>query len=142
MAPLTCTQAGSRSISSTSRAVIGVSSPTSRPADTSTPFSLRFQNGILDLFDPSGAYSSRSIDIHDEPDKLARALVGYAAMGDNMMGLDTFVERNEGQITFIAEMRERLQFSTAHRFRGDDVYFDDLPANTNISSNASDDASA
>ncbi|KAG6024951.1 hypothetical protein E4U40_002921 [Claviceps sp. LM458 group G5] len=122
--------------------------PTSRPADTSTPFSLRFQNGILVLFDRSGIYGSRSFGIHDEPDKRARALVGYATIDDNMMGLDTFVERKDGQITLIAEMRERLQFSTAHRFRGDEVYFDDLPANTNTSSkrkssseHASDDAS-
>lgn len=31
-------------------------------------------------------------------------------------------------------MREGLQFSTAHRFRGEDVHFDDLPTNTNTSS--------
>lgn len=78
--------------------MIGVSSPASRPADTSTPFSLRFQNEILDLFDRSGTYKSRSFGIHDEPDKRARALVGYATMADNMMSLDTFVERKDGQL--------------------------------------------
>jgi hypothetical protein len=31
------------------------------------------------------------------------------------------------RITTIAEMREGLQFSTAHRFRGEVVHFDDLP---------------
>ena len=161
------------------------------------------------VFDRSGAYSSGPFDIHNEPDKLARALVGYATMDDNMMGLDTFVERQDGhgyvtlddvsgketrlrldkamvrqkaivcrgttcyetqdsyvakfswasdkrkleveqlklaeamgvegvarivahrRITTIAEMREGLQFSAAHRFRGEDVYFDDTPTNTN-----------
>lgn len=49
----------------------------------------------------------RLFDIHDEPDKFARAVVGYATMDDNMTGLDTFVERKDGQITSIAEMRCR-----------------------------------
>ncbi|KAK3331428.1 serine/threonine-protein kinase Sgk2 [Apodospora peruviana] len=164
------------------------------------------------VFDRSGAYSSGSFDIHDEPDKLARALIGYATMDDDLMGLDTFVEREDGhlyvtlddasgketrlrldkamirqkaivcrgttcyetqdghvakfswvsdkrkleveqlklaeamgvkgvarvvahrRITTIAEMREGLQFSAAHRFRGEDVRFDDPPTNTNTSS--------
>ncbi|KAI9147408.1 serine/threonine-protein kinase Sgk2 [Paramyrothecium foliicola] len=179
------------------------------------------------VFDRSGAYSSGTFDIHDEPDKFARALVGYTTMDDDVMGLDTFVERQDGhryvtlddasgketrlrldkamvrqraivcrgttcyetqnshvakfswasdkrkleveqlklaeamgvegvarvvahrRITTIAEMREGLRFSTAHRFRGEDVYFDDLPTNTNTSSkrkssseHTSDDASA
>lgn len=175
-------------------------------------FSLCASKMELWVFDRSGAYSSGSFDIQDEPDKLARALVGYSTMDDNMMGLDTFVERQDGhryvtlddasgketrlrldkamvrqkaivcrgttcyetqnshvakfswasdkrkleveqlklaeamgvegvarvvahrRITTIAEMREGLQFSTAHRFRGEDVHFDDLPTNTNTSS--------
>ncbi|KAL2889205.1 serine/threonine-protein kinase Sgk2 [Ceratocystis lukuohia] len=48
------------------------------------------------IFDRSGAYSSRTFDIHDEPDKFARALVGYATMDDATMGLDTFMERRDG----------------------------------------------
>ncbi|KAI9801986.1 MAG: hypothetical protein M1825_003042 [Sarcosagium campestre] len=48
------------------------------------------------VFDRSGAYSSGLFDIHDEPNKLARALVGYTTMDDQAMGLDTFVERQEG----------------------------------------------
>ncbi|KAL1894959.1 hypothetical protein Cpir12675_003453 [Ceratocystis pirilliformis] len=43
-----------------------------------------------------GAYSSGTFDIHDEPDKLARALVGYATMDDDTMGLDKFFERRDG----------------------------------------------
>ncbi|ORY57479.1 serine/threonine-protein kinase Sgk2 [Pseudomassariella vexata] len=45
------------------------------------------------IFDRSGAYSSGLFDIHDEPDKFACALVGYATMDDDLMGLDTFIER-------------------------------------------------
>uniref|UniRef100_A0A0B7K8U1 EKC/KEOPS complex subunit BUD32 n=1 Tax=Bionectria ochroleuca TaxID=29856 RepID=A0A0B7K8U1_BIOOC len=45
------------------------------------------------LFDRSGAYSSGSFDIHDKPDTFARALVGYATMDDEPMGLDLFIER-------------------------------------------------
>ena len=164
------------------------------------------------VFDRSGAYSSGTFDIHNEPDRFARALVGYTTMDDDRMGLDTFVERQDGhryvalnntsgketrlrldkamvrqkaivcrgttcyetqdgyvakfswasdkrkpeveqlklaeangvegvarvvahrQITTIAEMRDGLQFSAAHRFRSEDVRFDNLPTNTNTSS--------
>ncbi|KKF92201.1 hypothetical protein CFO_g5447 [Ceratocystis platani] len=48
------------------------------------------------IFDRSGAYSSGTFDIHDEPDKFARALVGYATMDDDTMGLDTFMGRQDG----------------------------------------------
>ncbi|KAI1475422.1 hypothetical protein F4774DRAFT_292185 [Daldinia eschscholtzii] len=156
------------------------------------------------VFDRSGAYSSDIFDIHDEPDKFARAFVGYATMDDDLMGLDTFIERKdkhryvtvddangkeikvklktaivrqkaivcrgttcyetqdshvakfswtsdkrkleveqlnlaqamgvEGvakvvahrRITSIAEMREGLLFSAAHRFRGENVQSDNL----------------
>ncbi|KAG6281959.1 hypothetical protein E4U09_000847 [Claviceps aff. purpurea] len=59
-------------------------------------FSLCDSKMELWVFDRSGAYSSGTFDIHDEPDKLARALVGYATMDDDLMGLDTFVERQDG----------------------------------------------
>ncbi|KAK1251548.1 hypothetical protein MKX07_007027 [Trichoderma sp. CBMAI-0711] len=48
------------------------------------------------VFDRSGPYSSGPFDIHDEPDKFARTLVGYATMDDEAMGLDTFMERVGG----------------------------------------------
>ncbi|ODA81340.1 hypothetical protein RJ55_04305 [Drechmeria coniospora] len=48
------------------------------------------------VFDRSGPYSSGPFDIHDEPDKLAHAIVGYATMDDDAMGLDTFIERKSG----------------------------------------------
>ncbi|KAI1181406.1 serine/threonine-protein kinase Sgk2 [Nemania serpens] len=156
------------------------------------------------VFDRSGAYSSGAFDIHDKPDTFARALVGYATMDNDAIGLDTFIER-EGkhhyvtvddidgnktrirlsrpivrqkaivcrgttcyktqdghvakfswasdkrkleveqlrlaktrgvkgvarvvahrQITTIAELRERLEFRERHKFRNEDVFFEDL----------------
>ncbi|QUC21793.1 uncharacterized protein UV8b_06034 [Ustilaginoidea virens] len=48
------------------------------------------------VFDRSGPYSSGTFDIHEEPDKFARALVGYATMDDATLGLDVFIERKHG----------------------------------------------
>ncbi|KAJ4308018.1 hypothetical protein N0V84_012350 [Fusarium piperis] len=48
------------------------------------------------IFDRSGPYSSGPFDIHEEPDKFARALVGYATMDDAIIGLDTFIRREHG----------------------------------------------
>ncbi|KAM4056518.1 kinase [Hirsutella rhossiliensis] len=59
-------------------------------------FSLCSSKIELWVFDRSGPYSSGLFDIHDEPDKFARALVGYATMSDDAMGLDTFIEREGG----------------------------------------------
>lgn len=44
------------------------------------------------VFDRSGAYSSGEFDIHHEPIKCATALVAYATMDDESMGLDRFIE--------------------------------------------------
>ncbi|KAJ8115636.1 hypothetical protein ONZ43_g4621 [Nemania bipapillata] len=52
------------------------------------------------VFDRSGAYSSGAFDIHNEPDRFARALISYATMDDNAMGLDTFIER-EGKHHYV-----------------------------------------
>jgi hypothetical protein len=52
------------------------------------------------VFDRSGAYSSGAFDIHDKPDTFARALVGYATMDNDAMGLDTFIER-EGKHYYV-----------------------------------------
>lgn len=49
------------------------------------------------IFDRSGLYSSGPFNIHDEPGKFARALVGYATMDDDAMGLGTFIERQGAQ---------------------------------------------
>ncbi|KAI1319102.1 hypothetical protein F5Y16DRAFT_391182, partial [Xylariaceae sp. FL0255] len=47
------------------------------------------------VFDRSGAYSSGPFDIHDKPDIFARALVGYATMDGDAIGLDTFLEQED-----------------------------------------------
>ncbi len=47
------------------------------------------------VFDRSGPYSSTHFDIHDQPDRFVRTLVGYAMMSDTELGLDTFVERHD-----------------------------------------------
>ncbi|KAJ2996584.1 hypothetical protein NUW58_g927 [Xylaria curta] len=59
-------------------------------------FSLCASKMELWVFDRSGAYSSGPFDIHDEPGKFARAFIGYTTMGDDAMGLDTFIERKDG----------------------------------------------
>ena len=46
------------------------------------------------VFDRSGPYSSGPFDIHDEPEKFIRALVGYALMSDDELGLDSFIEHD------------------------------------------------
>ncbi|KAI1820770.1 serine/threonine-protein kinase Sgk2 [Xylaria intraflava] len=162
------------------------------------------------IFDRSGAYSSGVFDIHEDYETFARALVGYATMDDDAMGLDMFIEREDKhhyitlndavdedtvgketrirlvgpivrqkaivcrgttcyetqdrnvakfswasdkrkleveqlklakdrgvkgvakvvahrQITTIAELRKGLEFRERHKFRNEEVYFEDLP---------------
>ncbi|KAI6777566.1 uncharacterized protein J7T54_002968 [Emericellopsis cladophorae] len=171
-------------------------------------FSLCASTMELWVFDRSGPYSSGPFNIHDEPDKFARAIVGYATMDDDAMGLDTFIERQDGhryvilddlsgnesrirlrgpivmqkavvcrgttcfetrnshvakfswasdkrkleveqlklaeerdvkgvakvvahrQITTIVELRKGLKFPERHRFRNEDVHFDETPSAT------------
>ncbi|KND86475.1 hypothetical protein TOPH_08888 [Tolypocladium ophioglossoides CBS 100239] len=59
-------------------------------------FTLSNSTMELWVFDRSGPYSSGPFDIHGEPDKFARAFVGYCTMDDDAMGLDTFIEREYG----------------------------------------------
>ncbi|KAI1156562.1 serine/threonine-protein kinase Sgk2 [Nemania diffusa] len=59
-------------------------------------FSLCASKMELWVFDRSGAYSSGPFDIHDEPDKFARAFVGYTTMNNDAIGLDTFIKRDSG----------------------------------------------
>ncbi|KAK3948273.1 hypothetical protein QBC32DRAFT_63046 [Pseudoneurospora amorphoporcata] len=49
------------------------------------------------IFDRAGAYSTDFFDIHENADMFARALVGYATMDAEAMGLDTFIKRENGQ---------------------------------------------
>ena len=50
------------------------------------------------MFDRSGPYSSGEFDIHKEPEQFIRAITGYAMMSDEELGLDTFVERDGGDL--------------------------------------------
>ncbi|MCJ1251832.1 hypothetical protein MMC30_009070 [Trapelia coarctata] len=50
------------------------------------------------VFDRSGPYSSGEFDIHEEPEQFIRAIAGYAMMSDEELGLDTFVERDGGDL--------------------------------------------
>ncbi|KAG6102347.1 hypothetical protein E4U31_003394 [Claviceps sp. LM219 group G6] len=59
-------------------------------------FSLYASKMELWVFDRSGPYSSGTFDIHDEPDKFARALIGYTTMDDDALGLDMVIERQDG----------------------------------------------
>jgi hypothetical protein len=52
------------------------------------------------VFDRSGAYSSDTFDIRKEPQRFIHAIVGYAMMTDEDLGLGTFVQR-DGQHTSI-----------------------------------------
>ncbi|KAG5964263.1 hypothetical protein E4U56_002339 [Claviceps arundinis] len=61
-------------------------------------FSLHASKMELWVFDRSGPYSSGTFDIHDEPDKFARALIGYTTMDDDALGLDTVIERQDGHL--------------------------------------------
>lgn len=55
-------------------------------------FTIKATTMELWIYDRSGAYSSGEFDIHSEPEKLACALVAYATMEDNAMGLDLSIE--------------------------------------------------
>lgn len=48
------------------------------------------------VFDRSGPYSSGKFDIHEEPEKFVRALAGYAMMSDEELGLDAFLQQEDG----------------------------------------------
>ncbi|KAI0551147.1 hypothetical protein F4679DRAFT_540556 [Xylaria curta] len=57
-------------------------------------FALCYSSMELWVFDQSRPYSTGVFNIHKEPYEFARALVGYATMSPELMGLDTFVSRN------------------------------------------------
>ncbi|KAK2591244.1 hypothetical protein QQS21_011070 [Conoideocrella luteorostrata] len=72
-------------------------------------FTIRATTMELWIFDRSGAYSSGEFDIHDEPEKFARALVAYATMDDEAMGLDTSIE-----------LRDKNHYITVEGANGED----------------------
>ncbi|KAK3175546.1 hypothetical protein K4F52_010179 [Lecanicillium sp. MT-2017a] len=59
-------------------------------------FTIKGTTMELWIFDRSGAYSSGEFDVHREPEKFARALVAYATMDDEAMGLDKSIEWKNG----------------------------------------------
>jgi hypothetical protein len=59
-------------------------------------FTIKGTTMELWIFDRSGAYSSGEFDVHREPEKFARALVAYATMDDEAMGLDRSIEWKTG----------------------------------------------
>ncbi len=48
------------------------------------------------VFDRSGPYSSTAFDIHEEPERFIRTIAAYVMMSDEELGLDTFIERDDG----------------------------------------------
>ena len=50
------------------------------------------------VFDRSGPYSSGPFNIHKEPERFIRTIAGYAMMSDEELGLDTFIERDGGNL--------------------------------------------
>ncbi|KAG6312342.1 hypothetical protein E4U44_003442 [Claviceps purpurea] len=60
------------------------------------------------IFDRSGACSSGIFDIDREPDKFARALVGYATVDDEMLGADTFIKSN-GELSIEVDVNDEAR---------------------------------
>jgi len=48
------------------------------------------------VFDRSGPYSSTAFDINEEPERFVRMIAAYVMMSDEELGLDTFIERDNG----------------------------------------------
>ncbi|KAL8897148.1 MAG: hypothetical protein Q9207_007359 [Kuettlingeria erythrocarpa] len=70
------------------------------------------------VFDRSGPYSSTAFDIHKEPERFIRTIAGYVMMSDEELGLDTFIEQDDGDrfITVVEDAtgkQKRLQLDPA-----------------------------
>lgn len=46
------------------------------------------------VFDRSGAFSSTTFDIFEDPERFIRAISGYALMNNEELGLDTFIQKD------------------------------------------------
>jgi len=69
------------------------------------------------VFDRSGSYSSTVFDIHEEPELFIRTIAAYVMMSDEELGLDTFIERDDGDqfITIVEDAtgkERRLQLES------------------------------
>ena len=70
------------------------------------------------VFDRSGPYSSTAFDIYEEPERFIRTIAAYVMMSDEELGLDTFIERYDGDrfITVVEDAtgkERRLQLDPA-----------------------------
>ncbi|KAL7815649.1 hypothetical protein V8C26DRAFT_435807 [Trichoderma gracile] len=52
------------------------------------------------VFDRSGCYSPGAFNIHQQPERFIRVMVGYIKMSEDDLGLDTFIQQ-EGESRFI-----------------------------------------
>ncbi|RMZ78041.1 hypothetical protein DV736_g6695, partial [Chaetothyriales sp. CBS 134916] len=50
------------------------------------------------VFDRSGPYSAGRFNIHKEPERFIQALCGYVMMSDEELGLDTFINQQDGKM--------------------------------------------
>ncbi|KAI4196202.1 MAG: hypothetical protein LQ350_006695 [Teloschistes chrysophthalmus] len=48
------------------------------------------------VFDRFGLYSSTAFDIHKDPERFIRTIAAYVMMSDEELGLDTFIQRDDG----------------------------------------------
>ena len=69
------------------------------------------------VFDRSGCFSSGHFDIREQPQRFIEAIVGYAMMTDEELGLDTFIQRaTDGRFVDIeevaSEQKKRLELKT------------------------------
>ena len=81
-------------------------------------FILQGNNMQAWVFDRSGPYSSTVFNIHEEPERFIRTIAGYVMMSDEELGLDTFIEQDDGDqfITVVEDAtgkERRLQLDPA-----------------------------
>ena len=61
------------------------------------------------IFDRSGPYGPGPFDIHDEPERFIRVIVGYLMMDDEELGLDTFTQQDSaGRFITLEQGDEKL----------------------------------
>jgi hypothetical protein len=62
------------------------------------------------VFDRSGPYSSEKFDIHKEPERFVKVIVGYTLMSAAELGLNTFIKRDRnGKYIVTRDMRISLE---------------------------------
>jgi hypothetical protein len=62
------------------------------------------------VFDRSGPYSSEKFNIHKEPERFVKVIVGYTLMSAAELGLNTFIKRDRnGKYIVTRDMRISLE---------------------------------